>query len=393
MLLASAWALDLDAARSRATEHAMDVARAEADAAEARGNTWTSVSGALPNVQLFASASTGAGLTSFGFERPVSTQLGAGVTGTWTLLAPGRWAAADAARHSAKGSRALLDWARVMARRDATLAVADLWAAEIELEAWEAAATDAEQAAQGVQSLVVSGLRPSADGARTRATAAALRARAVEARGLVAGRCAALQALLRDPVSGTCELETPVVDAPREGEGEHPALTAAQEALRAAKAARTGALLDRTPVVTATGTAAQYVAGSASGIGWSAGVDARLPVFSGGAGIGSTQVAAARRDDAELALEAQQLALEVADIATGARWEAATTGLAALEESAQAAEEALTLVDARYREGLDGLEGWLAARRARDEASVALAQGRAEQLRALAERESVRGVW
>ncbi|MCB9674450.1 MAG: TolC family protein [Alphaproteobacteria bacterium] len=389
----AALAMDLDTARARATERAIEVARAEADASAARGATWMAASGGLPSVQLFASATTGAGLTQFGFERPVRVQVGAGVTGSWTLVAPGDWAAADAARHSAKGSRAMLDWARVVARRDATLAVAAVWAAQAELGAWEEAATDAEKAADGVKSLVETGLRPPADAARTRATAAALRARAIDARGRVAGRCAELQALLREPVTGECSLDVPSVDAPAAGEGAHPALVAAEEGLRAAKAARTGALLDRGPTVTATGTAAQYIAGDAKGLGWSAGIDARLPVVSGGQGIGANQVAAARRDDAELALEAQQLSLEAAGIAAEARWQASGATVEALEVSAAAAEEALALVEARYREGLEGLEAWLGARRARDEANVALALGRADRLRALAEVESVRGIW
>src|SRR5690606_29519476 len=115
-------------------------------------------------------ANTGAGLTSFGFERPVATQVGVGVSGRWALVAPGAWAAADAARHTVRGTDALLAWTRVTARRDATLAVAELWSAEAEQAAWQAAADDAARADEAVQSLVSSGLRPAADGAGTRAT-------------------------------------------------------------------------------------------------------------------------------------------------------------------------------------------------------------------------------
>jgi hypothetical protein len=49
-------------------------------------------------------------------------------------------------------------------------------------------------------------------------------------------------------------------------------------------------------------------------------------------------------------------------------------------------------VDARYRQGLEGLEAWLAARRTRDETVVALARGRGAWLAAVAELEGVRGV-
>ncbi len=388
--------VDLDLARGRATEAALDVARADAEAARARGSTLQTLSGALPTVSLFATASTGAGLTSFGFERPVQTQLGAGAQGSWTLLAPGTWAATDAARHSARGSRALVDWARVGARRDATVAVADLWSAIEQERAWTAATEDAERAAEAVSSLVESGLRPSSDAARTQANLASLRARAVEAGGLVTGRCAALQSLMRIEIDGECPLTPPAAEdatGPVDSSGEHPALVAAEEALSAAKSARVAAILDRAPTITANGTVAQYVAGDASGVGWNAGIQATLPLISGGAGLGSNQVAAAQKDDATLALEAQQRDLTAARIAAEARYRAATAGLEALTASFEAAEEALVLVDGRYREGLVGLEPWLSARRDRDEARVALAEGRAEQLRALAELESVRGVW
>ncbi|MCB9693585.1 MAG: TolC family protein [Alphaproteobacteria bacterium] len=286
-----------------------------------------------------------------------------------------------------------MDWARVTARRDATVAVATLWAAEAERDAWTEAAEDARKAADAVESLASAGLRPPADAARTRAVALALEARAVGAEGAVAGRCAELQALLRDPVDGRCALEAPSPEVPLEGEGPHPALVAAQEALQAARARRTGAVLARGPTVTANGTVGQYLAGDNSGIGWSAGLDARLPVVSVGAGRGADRMAVAARDDAELALEAQERGLEAAAVAAGARWEAAVAGLAALEASAQAAEQALALVGGRYDEGLEGLEAWISARRARDEARVALAQGRAERLAALAEVEAVRGVF
>ena len=388
-----AFAVDLDATRQRVVDHAVEVARAEARAAEARGATWQAASGALPQVELFASGSRGAGLTSFGFERPVATQAGAGVRGSWQLLAPGSWAATDAARHSALGARALRDWARVTARRDATVAVAELWVAQDEAAAWSAAVDDATEALDAVQSLVDAGLRPPADAARARADRASLSARAASAEGEVAGRCARVRALLREPVAASCDAVVVGELLPAESSAQHPALVAAEEAVAAARGARTSALLDRGPTLEATGTAAHYLAGDASGFGWSAGLEAQLPLVSGGAGIGSNQSARARADDATLALEAQQRDLDAARVDTEARFVAAQTSLEAQHAALAAAEEALALVAARYEQGLDGLESWLSARRARDEARAGLAQARGAHLAALAELESVRGVW
>jgi len=390
--VALAGPVDLEAARARAQELAVAVGRAEAEAQRRRGVSWQSVSGTLPQVELFANASTGQGLTSFGFERPVAVQAGAGVTGSWTLVSPSAWAGAVAARHSVRGAEALLAWARVTARRDATVAVADLWAAQQELVAWQRAASDADEALQAVEGLVAAGLRPTADAARSRAVAAQLVAEEVAAEGRVVGSCARLQALLREEVSGRCEpVEVPEVSAAA-GEGAHPAVVAAEQALAAARAERSSAMLDRGPTLGATGTAAHYVAGDADGFGWSAGLEATLPLISGGAGHGALVGATAARDDAALALEAQQLDLAAATVQAEASLQAARAALDALEQAEAAAEEALTLVDARYREGLEGLEAWVAARRARDDAVVALARGRGAWLAALAEVESVRGV-
>lgn len=392
LLLASAFALDLQEARDRATESAIDVARAEARVRATRGQRWVTRSGALPQVELFASGSMGRGLTQFGFERPVTSQLGLGATGSWTLISPSGWAASAAAGHSVRGDRALLDWARVTARRDATQAVAGLWSAQGELEALEASTEDARRIAEGVGSLVDGGLRPRADGARARADLATLEARVVSARAAVSQRCAELQALLRLPVDGRCELDLPEVGTPGMAEGDHPALVAADEALKAARDARTAAWLGHAPTVSATGTVGQYVAGDNSGIGWSAGVDARLPVLGSGSRLGADQTAAAAKDDATLALESQQRSLTAARIAAESRWEAAQAGRAARQSALSAAEEALTLVESRYGQGLESIEGWLTARRTRDEARVSLALSKAEHLAALAELESVRGV-
>ena len=92
-------------------------------------------------------------------------------------------------------------------------------------------------------------------------------------------------------------------------------------------------------------------------------------------------------------MEDQELTLASAQVAALARFEAAEQALVALQAAERASSDALSLVEARYREGLEDMEAWLGARRERDEARVSLAQGRAERLAALAELESVRGVW
>jgi len=92
LLLSLASAMDLDEVRAAATDRAIAVAQAQAAVDVADGTFWQERSTALPNVELFAQVSTGAGLTAFGFERPVATQGAVGATGTWTLIAPAAWA-------------------------------------------------------------------------------------------------------------------------------------------------------------------------------------------------------------------------------------------------------------------------------------------------------------
>jgi outer membrane protein TolC len=393
--IALASALTLDDTRAKATERALEVAAAEARAAEARGLVWTAAAGGLPRVDLFASGSVGSGLTSFGFERPVATQAGLGVTGAWTLIAPSSWAAADAARHSRRGADALLAWARVTARRDATTAYADLAAAVALERVWTDAATDADEAARAVEGLVAAGLRPEAEAVRSRARAATVRARALQSRADVVAACAAAQILRREPVDGACTLDddAPVDAPPAPATGDHPAWVAADEALAAASLRRASAWLSRAPTVAATGTAAHYLAGDAAGFGWSTGVEARMPVLSGGAGVGALVSAGAARDDAQIAREAQRLALDAAVVTAQARFDAAEASLAALALAVDAADEALRLTEGRYRQGLDALEAWLDARAARDDARAAYALGQAARLRAVAELEAARGVW
>jgi outer membrane protein TolC len=388
-----AMAVGLDDTRARAVENAVTVDRAQAAAHAARGSTWTAASGALPTVDLFASGSSGQGLTSFGFERPVTNQAAAGVTGTWVLFAPSTWAAAGAARHSQRGADALLQWARVSARREATVRIAALWSASEQARVWDEAAVDASRATEAVIALVESGLRPASDAARARARAASVRAQAEAAIAEVAAACASVQALRREEVSGRCELLVPEVGEAADGSGVHPALIAAEEALLAARARRTSTLLSRAPTVSASGTAAHYIAGDTSGFGWSAGAEARLPLLTGGGTVGALHAAAAARDDAELAFEGQQLDLAAATVAADARLRAAQRTLEALDLAVDAAEEAMTLTEDRYRQGLEALEAWLATRAARDEARAQRVGAQAARLRALAELEAVRGVW
>ncbi len=393
LLATLAFGVDLDSTREQATARAIAVEQAQADVDRAEGIFWVARSGALPTVELFASASTGAGLTSFGFDRPVRTQAALGATGRWTLLAPASWASGTAARHSMKGQRAMLDWSRVTARREATVAVAELWAAQEIASSLAASVEDAERAMAAVQSRADSGLRPPADAARSVATTASLRARSIQANGEVAASCAAVYALLRRDGPSTCSLVSPSGQEPRREEGRHPALVAADEALAAAQATRVAAVYDRLPTVTVTGTAGDYFAGDRNGFGWSAGAEARVPLVSGGAGVGDNAVAVAVRERARLAVEDEERRLTAARVAGQARYEAADASVTALKSSVVAANAALRLVDARYSEGLESLDVWLGARRERDDARIALAQGQAATLVALAELESVNGVW
>jgi outer membrane protein TolC len=92
-------------------------------------------------------------------------------------------------------------------------------------------------------------------------------------------------------------------------------------------------------------------------------------------------------------VEDEERRLTSARVAAQARYQAADASVTALQSSVTAADAALRLVDARYAEGLESLDVWLGARRERDDARVALAVGMAATLMALAELESVNGVW
>ena len=104
--------LDLDEARRLAADRALEVSLARWDAEGARGAfaQWTGA--ALPSITGFFDVSTGAGRTAFGFDRPVATQWGLGVSASLGLVDPATWAAAVAARRSQRGQEATVAWAR-----------------------------------------------------------------------------------------------------------------------------------------------------------------------------------------------------------------------------------------------------------------------------------------
>lgn len=390
----SAWALGLDEVREIAVREAVEVEMSEARVDAARADAWVATGQALPSVAGFVDLSAGAGMTSFGFERPTRTVLGIGVSARWQVVDPATWAAAAAARGSARGQEAMLRWTRSEARRQATSAYAQALAAEEVRRAWAGAALDAEEARSAVEALVGAGLRPSADLSMARADAARIRARLAWAEAEQAARCAALQGLLRQEVDGRCELVPVDWGPPAPGPGRHPALDAAQEALAVARAQRTASTWALAPTAEAWASRARYeVGGADGGPAWNAGVGVDVPLAAGGAGHSARSAERARVREAEVELEAQERTLAVARFAAEARLGAARTSVEALRESQQAAEVALRDVDERYQAGLEGVITWLAARRARDEASVGLAEAGAVVGEALAEVESARGVW
>ena len=386
-------ALTLDEVRARAADRSLAVERARAAADAARADAGAVWGGALPALAGFASASTGAGMTSFGFERPVSTQFGFGLTASFDVVDPAGWAAATAARRSAAGQAAMAEWALVTARQEATASYAAAWAAGEAVAASRSAAAAAGRAAEAAEALAAAGLRPAVDAARARAEAATARAALAEAEAGEAARCASLQALVGLDVDGACALEPISWAAPAEGPGEHPALTAASEALGAAEATRAAAAWDLAPTVALSGTAAQYVIpGGASGPGWSAGLTVAVPIFAGGAGWRGFVGDRARAAVATADLEAQARVLQVAEVSARARYTAAVAAVEARAEAAEAAASAWSSADARYQAGLDGLSDWLSARQARDQAALALLAAQAERGAALAALEAARGV-
>lgn len=386
-------ALSLDEARDGATRQAIAVeqARAQRDAAQSRA--WSATADNLPAVVGFASANTGSGFTAFGFPRPVQTQAGAGVRGSWALLSPADWGAASAARQTALGQSALLDWAVVEARRAATEGWSATQAAQITVAALEQAQQDADKAAAAVADLVAAGLRPPADAARATAEAADVQAQLATARWQSTARCMELNALLRRDTFAACDLDEGAVPAPAEGPSAHPALRAARATLAAARGevlVATGAVAPR---LDGDGTAAWYTTSEESGgFGWSAGLELTVPLMASGAGAANRAAARSDQAVAELALEDQERALRVALSSAEARLRAADQSLDARSAGLAAAAEALRLVSQRYDAGVAPLTDWLDARRQRDLAAVALAAAVAERGAAVAAVESARGV-
>ena len=390
----SSLSVDLDQARRRAQERAasLEIARAEEDAARARARL--AAGQALPTVTGFASLNVGAGLTPFGFERPVPWQGGVGVQGSWTIVDPAQWVAAMAARRTAKGREAMRAWSEAQARRDVTVAYADVLAAMQVVDGLEQSAEDAARAAAAVEERVAAGTRPPADGPRAQADALDLRAQAEAARGELAAACATLQGLLDAEIDGRCTVREVdwAGDAPAEGPVVHPALEAATEASRAASATATSATLGQLPTLSAEGQAAQYAVPTSNGAGWSATVQLNVPLTAPTTGAADIAAARADRLRAEGAQEQQRRDLLVALVQSEARLEAARRALEARTAGEEAAERAWDRVDARFQEGLEDLTTWLAARRARVQAQVARAQAEAAVGIAIAEVEAARGV-
>ncbi len=402
LLMAAALAVDLDEARQASTARAIGVLRQQAALDRARGVALGTLADTLPQVGLFAQATAASGPNPFG--RFTSRQVQAGVSGSWRLVDPAGWGASAAARSSVRGEQALLDWARAMARRDATVAFADAIAAVETTEALRTAEADAQRAAEGIQSLVDAGLRPTADVVQAEAAAAALTAERKAAEGEIGATCAALQAQMGTAIDGHCDITPPGTwPSPVALDTTHPALLAAEEALTAARRTRSASVLANAPVVVGTAQAAQNQgtavvgddtenARSLAGLSLSAGLRADMTVMGSGSGVAQIRQATAERRAAEVALD-EQLRLLAADrVAAEARHTAARASVEATTVSLGAASEALALVESRYEQGLEGLTTFLDARRVRDRALVARASARAEEGRALAELEASRGV-
>jgi outer membrane protein TolC len=393
LVAGSAWALSLEEVRATATDQAVAVeqARATRDAAEARA--WVATAEGLPAVVGFGSVNTGAGFTAFGFPRPVQTQAGAGVRGSWTLISPAAWGAARAARQTATGQGAMVGWAMVEARRSATGGFSATRGAQEVVRALEQGEEDAKRAAEGVGAQVEAGLRPHADAARAAAEVAALQADLAAARGAAEARCAELQALLRMEITTACELEGPGPERAADGPGAHPAMAAARATLGAAGASRSAATGGLLPTLSADGTAAWYTTDEGGGgAGWSTGLDLTVPLMASGAAARGVAAARAEEAVARLSLEDQERALRVALASADARVRAAREARRARRVAGDAADAALELVAERYANGLSPLTDWVDARRQRDAARVALAQAEAELGIAIAELEAARGV-
>jgi outer membrane protein TolC len=384
---------DLDAARRGAADRAVAVERARAAADQARGEASAWTGRALPAISAFGQLGVGAGFTPFGFERPIPWQVGLGFRGAWAVVDPAGWAAATAARRTARGRDALLAWSRAQARRDATVAYAEAWSAAASATLLAEAAEDARVAERAVAGLVEAGVRPAVDGSRARADALEIAAQAAALAGEARAACARLQALVDAPVSGRCALAEPVAADPAAGPDLHPALTAAEEALGAARAAGEQARWTHLPSLSADGTVAEYIVPErGTGLGWNANLVVEVPFTLATSGRGELAAARAGLDLAAAELDGQERDLAAALVAAEVRLEAAREALAARRGAAIAAAEAWTRTDERYRQGLEGVTAWLDARRVRIQADSALVAARAAVVAAIAEVEGVRGV-
>lgn len=394
-LSAPGLAFTLEEARDAAVEQSLSVERARATVAAAEADALMALAGGLPAITAFGSASTGAGLTAFGFPRPAQNQGALGARGSAVLLSPSLWAGAAAARRSVEGQEAMLQWAMVEARRQVTVTYTAALGAQARAEAWRRSAQDAQAAADATASLVNAGLRPASELTRLRAELASAEAEALAAEGDAIALCAALQGLMRAEITGQCSLSPTSLGDPEAADGDaHPAIVAARSALAAAEAQRTGATLGLGPTVTANGSVARFqVTGVEPGVGWSAGVEATQPLFVGGQGVAERRGAQAAADAANVELAQAEQDLEVARASALARYRAAAASAEARRVALDAAGDAFADVDARYEAGLVSLTDWLDARRARDAAAVSLALAEAALGAALAEREATTGVY
>lgn len=387
--------LTLDGARALAVQRAITVEQAAARADAAQAAAVGVRAGALPTVTASAAASLGAGFTAFGFPRPVQRQASIGLGASWVLVAPATWGAATAARRTADGRAAMADWARVEARASATTAFTAAHAAAEAREARVRAREQADEIARTIAVLVKQGLRAPAELIRAHADVATARAAEATARAAADARCAELLALLRTLEGApVCALEAPALESATPGPGptQHPALAAAALSLEAATATRASAAWSYAPTLTVDGSAAWYRADEGGGPGWSAGAQLDLPVFASGATQSGVDQSTALREEARLALEGETLRLRAALASAESRLVGARDALRAQLDALEASNAALSLVEVRYRSGVDDLTTLLAARAAWETAAVATAGARAELGAALAAVEAARGV-
>ena len=390
--LVAAEPLSLDEARARVERDALTVALARWDREAVRADVARWTGAALPAIAGFVDMNAGAGLTPAGFPRPVATQAGVGVRGSVRLLDPSTWAAAAAARRSLRGQEATVAWSRVQAREQATTLFATVVTEQAVASALEEARRSAQEDATAVAELVRAGLRPPSDGARTEAQVLDLQARTAQARGAAMAACAALQDLMAIEVDGVCVLASMPDSGPSEGPATHPALVAAQEAVRAARASKLSAVGAQLPVVEATGQAALWAIPGGGGPGWAVGLGVDLPLRIINEGRGEVMAANAATSRASASLAGQERALGAARVAAEAQLQAADAAVVARVGGVDAASAALLMVQERYRAGLADVSALLDARRAEVDVRVALERARAARWAALAAVESARGV-